>query len=681
MLGQAHRQTTPIYSNKPGFEKVISKRIKPRLAGITGTMLVGMGLCASLPVAALEEIDEAYFDEVPVVLSASRLAQSRQDVPIATTIIDRQMIEASGFTEIPDLLRLVPGILVEYDTGHIQAVGNHLLNDRFSRRMQVLVDGRSVYSPAFGGVHWTQLPVTIDDIERIEVVRGPNAASYGSNAFTGTVSIITRHASQDRGTSVRVNAGSYGLREGFVRYGGQHQDLDYRLSVAYREDDGFEERHDDKGVSIFTARADYQVNLTDTVTLDVGLNNSDIGMDNVFDSLVPEYERSHNSRYAQFKWQRVLADGEEIYTQFYFNGYDDNNSYLSRPIAGLGGAQIPINEDIESDRYDLEFQHTLPKMDNGLQLVWGGSYRHDKVTTDVFLGSNSPGENDTWRLFSSAAWHLSERLQLNAGLMYENSDIGGSDLSPRLGMNIHVMPGHTIRLAASRATRIPTQFEQLAEWFIEIPAFGINDLVVYNAMNVEPEEIIAFELGYFAQFGNRLTADMRIYREELDDLIGVRTGDFPTDIDVLSSDLFFDNIDEATIEGFELELDYRPDARNRFAFSYAYTDIDATDLINNVNYSGSAPNNNISLLAMHDFDHGVSGSLSWYYVGEHKQLGNNQQQDSTSRVDVRLAKRIKTSSIDGELALVVQNVFDDHIETRLRSVVDRRGHLSFRMKY
>ena len=114
-----------------------------------------------------------FFTDFPVVLTATRLKQPQKDAPIATTIIDREMIEASGFTEIPDLLRLAPGMLVNYDSGHVLAAGYQFLFHRYTVRMQIIVDGRSVYTPTFGEVPWTQLGITIDDIERIEVIRGP----------------------------------------------------------------------------------------------------------------------------------------------------------------------------------------------------------------------------------------------------------------------------------------------------------------------------------------------------------------------------------------------------------------------------------------------------------------------------------------------------------------------------
>lgn len=120
----------------------------------------------------------------------------------------------------------------------LTAVGYHMLHDRFSRQMQVLVDGRSVYEPTVGGVPWTDLALTIDDIERIEVIRGPNAASYGSNSFTAVINIITRHPVLDRGVSLKANAGSNGLAEGFLRYGGNHRSFDYHINYTHQEIDG-----------------------------------------------------------------------------------------------------------------------------------------------------------------------------------------------------------------------------------------------------------------------------------------------------------------------------------------------------------------------------------------------------------------------------------------------------------
>ncbi|MEQ1662721.1 MAG: TonB-dependent receptor plug domain-containing protein, partial [Thiobacillus sp.] len=173
------------------------------------SLFVGSLLAAHAVQAAVTEAD--FLDDLPVVLSASRLSQPVSDAPAAVSVIDQDMIRASGFRDIPDLLRLVPGFSVAYTRDNSWAVGYHGLADAFSRRFQVLVDGRSIYNPAFGSVNWSELPLVIDDIERIEVVRGPNAATYGANAFFAVINIITKHASQTPGVFASLQAGEQGM--------------------------------------------------------------------------------------------------------------------------------------------------------------------------------------------------------------------------------------------------------------------------------------------------------------------------------------------------------------------------------------------------------------------------------------------------------------------------------------
>ena len=133
-----------------------------------------------------------YFQDFPVVLSASRLRQPQADAPNAMTIIDRGMIAASGFRTIPDLFKLVPGMYVSYYKASQPIVSYHGATDQNARRMQVMIDGRSVYLTPGSTVEWSNLLITVDDIERIEVIRGPAAASHGANSTQGVISIVTR---------------------------------------------------------------------------------------------------------------------------------------------------------------------------------------------------------------------------------------------------------------------------------------------------------------------------------------------------------------------------------------------------------------------------------------------------------------------------------------------------------
>ena len=139
-------------------------------------------LASSCLLAPAVRASGPFFDEIPLVLTASRLAQSPLDAPAPVTIIDREMIAASGFTEIHDLLRLAPGFLVADIADSQPSVARHGLGDAYDRRIKVMIDGRTINSPLWGDTRWDSLPLRVDDIERIEVVRGPNGAAYGVNA-------------------------------------------------------------------------------------------------------------------------------------------------------------------------------------------------------------------------------------------------------------------------------------------------------------------------------------------------------------------------------------------------------------------------------------------------------------------------------------------------------------------
>ena len=169
-----------------------------------GTRCVQLAALVVLPAQAQVQPESPFLDDtLPVVLSLTRLPQRIDDAPGAVTLFTRADIERLGYRRLPQLLRLVPGMNVMNDTGHSPALFYHGLGTLNPNRMQVLIDGRSVYSPyLYGYVDWDALPLTMDEIERIEVVRGSNAATYGSNAVAGVVNIVTRSSNEGPAASV-----------------------------------------------------------------------------------------------------------------------------------------------------------------------------------------------------------------------------------------------------------------------------------------------------------------------------------------------------------------------------------------------------------------------------------------------------------------------------------------------
>src|SRR5690606_27715999 len=191
--------------------------------------------------------EETFFAPLPIVLSASRLPPSLRDTPGAVRVTAAERIESTGYRELARLFRLVPGMQVAQGRSNQQWVTYHGLGADYPNQMQVMVDGRSVYSPHYsGGANWSALPVALQDIERIEIVRGSNSASYGSNAFLGVVNIVTRHTAAEGGSSAGARLGSHGIADVNARAVVHTDTLGLRLSVQEQRDAGWPGLQDDQ---------------------------------------------------------------------------------------------------------------------------------------------------------------------------------------------------------------------------------------------------------------------------------------------------------------------------------------------------------------------------------------------------------------------------------------------------
>lgn len=203
---------------------------------------------------------------LPEILTATHLYQAPAAVPGSISIIDQELIAASGARNIIDILRLVPGMLVVPDSSNLGTVNYHGTSPGQARRLQVLIDGRSVYRAGFAQVDWSDLPVALEDIQRIEVFRGPNTVSYGANALLGVINIITYSAKDSHGTVVKGNLGSNGIRDTYARQAWHSDNADMRLSISSLTDHGFDIRddgvdfRDNRRLSRFNLRANYQLN-------------------------------------------------------------------------------------------------------------------------------------------------------------------------------------------------------------------------------------------------------------------------------------------------------------------------------------------------------------------------------------------------------------------------------------
>ncbi|MEN6587004.1 MAG: TonB-dependent receptor [Sulfuricella sp.] len=609
--------------------------------------------------------EDSFLADMPIVLTASRLSQPIDEAPAAVTIIDRQMIRDSGAWDLSEVFRLVPGMYVAYhatDTYTTEStVSYHGLSDAYSHRMQVLVDGRSVYSPIFGGTLWSDIPLALDDIERIEVIRGPDSASYGANSFMGVINIITRHSAESQGGMLSLSTGRH-RDEAVARFGGQNGDLTYRLTAGTRNDQGENtkitrplstldnwdnNKLDDKRTHLLTFRSDYRINATDEMEFQFGYNGG-TRQEGWSDSIIALDGRSVSNQFELLKWSRAHEDGGGLSVQFYHANESSTATLFDMQHGNT------MNGDTKADRYDLELQHTLLPS-SSTRIVWGGSVRSDYVYAPIYFKNsitNAPQYQEQSfflsRLFGNLEWRARPDLIFNLGAMSENNSYTGNDITPRIAVNWHVVPNHTLRASYSEATRTPTMYEKNRE---------VAYLGTYLSKEMDREQIKSSEIGYLGKFPG-LNIDLRLFSDELSGLIA------QTASAVLHNNL---NSGKARVKGLEGQLQWDVGAQTRLIYSFSHIEIDSSNL-DNMTYTMAAPRNSQSMMLTHRFNQNWNASLMNYQVGathfpgSDAGPGDNPQYfiDFNRRWDARLAYRFKAGRSNGELALIVQNLDDSH---------------------
>lgn len=635
----------------------------------------------------------SFLQDMPVVLSASRLSQPLSEAPNAVTVIDRTMIMASGFRTIADLFKLVPGMYVDYFNGHTPIVSYRGATDEYTRRMQVLIDGRSVYLQPYNTVNWEDLPLHIDDIERIEVIRGPAATSYGSNSILGVINIITRDASARNGASISAtkgNAGNAGISDAVAHFGRSGEQLDYRLTFGMRSDNGFDfpanwwnffDGYNDSSATHFASlRSNYHPNGTDSLDLQLGFSNGVRATGDPRNRLNQPHNIVSSSGFQQLTWLHTLDQGDDIQLHYYHisrNSVSENFSGGFTPA--LSGFWITDNYMVH--RHELELQHTQHTNRNN-RLVWGMATRYDSVDApSTFLAPQSLRQ---YRLFAHDEWRILPQLLLNTGAMLEDDGLGHKKTSPRAALNYHITPEHTLRTSVSVAYRNPALAEERSDkqfWL------GGSWREWLSSGGLRPERTLSREIGYLGQFDNGWSIDARAYNDQVSDIIWT---DFSLAPDSINLDngfpLVWDFRNEfaAQYTGLESSVKYSwGGARNSLIFSFAHQNVSCeaigypylashpvlgaaalswyADKIQA--YAKTVPLNSGSLLYIGQMSEGILFSAGYYQQGSVTVLTAMSPQPLTRRLDMRIAKQFGSAGErfkkigGGEISLVVQNVF------------------------
>lgn len=443
------------------------------------------------------------------VTSVSKKEQKLAKAGAPVYVITQEDIHRSGATNIPDLLRMAPGVNVAQIDANSWAISVRGFNDRYADKVLVLIDGRSVFSPDTSGVFWDQQDVPLEDIERIEIIRGPGGTVWGGNAMNGVINIITKSAKATSGGLINAGLGSNANARGLVQYGGKiGQTGAYRAFGKYFNN----------GSSVFpngTAaadgwhmshggfRSDWDLSSRDTMTVQGDLFKSTEGetLTTLFSNALPA-PRTLNDRIEVGggnilgRWNRTLSNGSDFSVQAYYDQY--SRSYI--------GAHDTLGTTA------LDFEHHLT-IGSRHDVVWGAGYR---FTDDRFTrgyAANLLPLHPTDSLFSTFLQdeiRLTNSLWLTVGSKFEHNAYTGFEYEPSAQLVWTPTTRQTFWASAARAIRQPARKDtdvQLDYATQPLPNGGFALLQVTGNPNLGAEQLRDFEAGYRAQLTPKLSLD------------------------------------------------------------------------------------------------------------------------------------------------------------------------------
>jgi iron complex outermembrane receptor protein len=689
--------------------------IRPRRA-TSLTAWVALALSGS----ALAAEEELFFSELPVVASVSRLPQRLEDAPTAVTVIGQDMIKASGARNLNDVFRLVPGFQTHPHSTEPARVSYHGLSDEdYSPRVQVLIDGRSMYSPLFGnGVNWATLPVALEDIERIEVVRGTNGVSYGSNAFLGVINIITIDPALTRGFSVSASHGSQNVRDYGLRAGGRLGEAgDFRFTYRQQNDDALTNRGDwidDFRSRLFDFRADVAIDEVNSLQLNAGRSEAVTGVGRL--NLLTKVSKPDNpirsmrqsDTYAQLVWRHVASQTADFQLRYAFvaDRSDDAFDFVF-PLVPPQIFHINQSGD-EGVRHELEFQNNLQFASLG-RLAWGASWRDDAMRSAWVLPGQGWVHRETARIFGNWEAKPATWLTTNLGLAGEHDSMAGFQWSPRLSANLHVDTQNTFRLGYSRAHRTGSIYDYRADYRLTVKSGAVTvfDRYPYAAdRSLKPESMDTWEIGYLGNWRDwRASLDVRLFHEKITDRLNTIDRDASNNlIPAMTTP-----IQDVRIRGVEYQFKWQPFEPTRLALTQSFAQIDSDYLASALSYPNgtlsrpgdyrniedlterSMPRRATSLLWMQSLPYGLQFSLAGYWQDKMK-WSSNSWSDKYRRFDGRLGYPFRIGGVNAELAYVVQSINGAHGEYKTFDgsgrdpdgtgrIVDRRQWVSLRLDF
>ena len=603
------------------------------------------------------------------VTSVSKREQKLSQAAAALFVINQEDIRRSGALNIPDLLRMVPGLDVAQINANTWAISARGFNHQFADKLLVLIDGRAVYTPTYGGVNWDTQDVPLQDIERIEVIRGPGATVWGANAVNGVINVITKQAKDTQGGLVTAGGGTQDQAFGTTQYGGKiGADASYRVFTKYLDYHDLPDlagRDSNDGWHLLHGgfRVDGSLSRNDSLTAQGDIYSGSEGavIDHIASISPPVNENVQkiaglSGGNILGRWNHVLSKGSDTTVQVYFDRY-----------VRSGPSTLEARNTVD---FDFQ-QHRL--LGSRQDLVWGAGYRRSADRIVGTIDHAFEPADQTIQLFSAFVQDeitlAPERVFLTIGTKLEHLDITGFELEPSIRMTWKPSARHTLWAAVARAARTPDRNDANGDFNLAVftsPNGAIGELSIVGNPREKSEHLLATDLGYRVQASSRVSVDLAMFYNRYRQLRSVEQG-----VPILETDpvphfdipLVYSNQMHGTTEGLEVSAHFKVTDRWTLSPGYALlhmnlrTDPGSHDTFSVADIEGSSPRHQAQLRSSVNLPHGLGWDTSIYFVDrlpEH-------QVPSYTRLDTQLIWR---STERLEWSLVGKNLLQDlHVES------------------
>ncbi|HKQ37144.1 MAG TPA: TonB-dependent receptor, partial [Verrucomicrobiae bacterium] len=602
------------------------------------------------------------------VTSVSKRPEKLSDAAAAIYVITNEDIRRSGVTSIPEALRLAAGLEVARQDSHTWAISSRGFNDEFANQLLVLIDGRSVYTPLFAGVYWDVQDLVLEDVNRIEVIRGPGASLWGANAVNGVINITTRKAKDTQGLLISGGGGNEERGFGTVRYGGKiGENAYYRVYTKYlnRDDSALPDGSDaNDNWSMWRGgfRFDWEPTEENLYTLQGDIYTGELNQTALVPSLTAPYFELLQGKVhvgggnVLGRWNHKFSDTSELAFKAYYDRTERDRVVFAET----------------RDTFDLDLQHRF-QLGSRHDIVVGLGYNLTSDHLDnTFAVSFNPDER-TDSLYSAFVQDeievIRERLRLTLGTKIEHNDYTGWEFQPNARLSFTITPKQTAWFAASRAISTPSRAEddiRINRQVFPPGVFGPAPVLVsqFGSRSMDSKELIAFELGYRIQPHDRVTFDLAAFYNIYDRQRSIEQG---TNLLELGPPpphglvpFTINNLIEGEVYGGELASSFQPTDWWRLRVNYTVWSIQLhkKDGSNDPLLEGAeddSPNHQIGVRSMMDLPGNFELDLGVRYVDALQ----NRNVPAYTAVDARLGWR---PNKNWEFSIVGQSLFNTHKE-------------------